>query len=66
MNDTIGCFLDLDRMEIKWSKNGEWNRAKRKNGSSFKISCCIYSPVRRSDYKLVVFFKVILGKLNQL
>ncbi|XP_067652887.1 ATP-dependent RNA helicase DDX1-like isoform X2 [Haliotis asinina] len=22
MNDTIGCFLDLDRGEIRWSKNG--------------------------------------------
>uniref|UniRef100_A0A0B7AKG3 ATP-dependent RNA helicase n=1 Tax=Arion vulgaris TaxID=1028688 RepID=A0A0B7AKG3_9EUPU len=21
-NDVIGCFLDLDKMEIKWSKNG--------------------------------------------
>lgn len=22
INDTIGCYLDLDKMEIKWSKNG--------------------------------------------
>lgn len=22
MNDTIGCYLDLDRGEIRWSKNG--------------------------------------------
>lgn len=23
LKDVIGCFLDLDNNEIKWSKNGE-------------------------------------------
>ena len=24
INDTIGCFIDLDSMKIKWSKNGNF------------------------------------------
>ena len=24
MNDVMGCYLDLDKREIKWSKNGEY------------------------------------------
>ena len=24
MNDVIGCFLNLDQNEIRWSKNGEF------------------------------------------
>ena len=24
MNDVLGCFLDLERGEIRWSKNGTY------------------------------------------
>lgn len=46
MHDTIGCYLDIDKGHVKFSKNGKpLDRIIKKKSDSFLSSLLLFSPL---------------------